>query len=221
MSTIKVFNPAGDASGELAVEDGLLTLDKGAQAVKDTVVAIRNGMRSGTASTLSKGEVAGSNKKPWKQKGTGNARAGFRQSPIWRGGGVAFGPHPRDYSQKINNKVKRLAFNRIASDMIKEGRVQIIEKFDLPEPKTKTLVSLLKKLGVDARGKKGALILVDEPEDNLILSAGNLPKIDVARAEDADLYTLMLYRTWVVTKAGFEVLKARMAKLAPKKEVKA
>lgn len=224
MSTIKVYTPAGDAAREETVDDAALTLDRGEQAVHDTIVAILAGRRSGTACTLSKGEVAGSNKKPWKQKGTGRARAGFRQSPVWRGGGVAFGPKPRDYSQKINRKVKRLAFNRVASDMIKEGRVQIIEKIELAEPKTKLLVALLKKLGIDAgKGGKGALILVDkEPEANLILAAGNLPRVDVVCAEDADLYTLMLYRSWVATAAGYEALKARMARLEPKKsEVKA
>ena len=90
---------------DITVDQSVLTLDKGEQAVKDAVTAIRNAMRAGTASTKSKGEVAGSNKKPWKQKGTGNARAGFRQSPVWRGGGVAHGPKPRDYSQKVNKKV--------------------------------------------------------------------------------------------------------------------
>ena len=92
MSTIKQYTSAGEAAADLTVDEAQLVLDKGAQAVKDAVDAIRAGMRAGTASTLAKGEVAGSNKKPWKQKGTGNARAGFRQSPVWRGGGVAHGP---------------------------------------------------------------------------------------------------------------------------------
>lgn len=214
MSTIKVFNPAGDASGELAVEDGLLTLDKGAQAVKDTVVAIRNGMRSGTASTLSKGEVAGSNKKPWKQKGTGRARAGFRQSPIWRGGGVAFGPKPRDYSQKINRKVATLAFARAMSDKIAEGQVRVIEKFDI-EPKTKKMSALLKKLGMD----RSAIIVLDKYDDNVLLSARNLEKVAVTTVNDLDVYTLLLYRTVVTDKAGLEAIKARMAKAAATKKV--
>jgi large subunit ribosomal protein L4 len=214
MSTIKVFNPAGDASGELAVEDGLLTLDKGAQAVKDTVVAIRNGMRSGTASTLSKGEVAGSNKKPWKQKGTGRARAGFRQSPIWRGGGVAFGPKPRDYSQKINRKVATLAFARAMSDKIAEGQVRVIEKFDI-EPKTKKMSALLKKLGMD----RSAIIVLDKYDDNVLLSARNLEKVAVCTVNDLDVYTLLLYRTVVTDKAGLEAIKARMAKAAAAKKV--
>ncbi|MBO7655766.1 MAG: 50S ribosomal protein L4 [Kiritimatiellae bacterium] len=205
MSTIKVFNPAGEAAGELPVADELLELEKGAQAVKDTVVAIRNGMRAGTASTLTKGEVSGRGKKPWKQKGTGRARVGYRQNPVWRGGGVAFGPKPRDYSQKINKKVAQLAFLRVISDKIAEGQVVVVEKFDV-EPKTKSMVSLLKKLGLE----KSVLIIVDDYTENVLLSARNLPKVDVARAADVDVYTLLLYRTIVTTQAGFEALKARM-----------
>src|SRR5574344_2454508 len=106
---------------EATFEDGQLVLDKGAQALKDAVTAIRNAMRAGTACTKGKGEVAGSNKKPWKQKGTGNARAGFRQSPVWRGGGVAHGPKPRSFEQKINKKVMQLAFARALSDKIVAG----------------------------------------------------------------------------------------------------
>ena len=158
MSTIKVFNPAGDAAGEMTVADDLLVLDKGAQAVKDVVVAIQNAFRAGTASTLSKGEVAGSNKKPWRQKGTGRARAGLRQSPVWRGGGVAFGPKPRDFSQKINRKVQQLAFTRALSDKIAGGQVTVIEKFDLAGPKTKLLTATLKKLGAD----RSTLIVLDQ-----------------------------------------------------------
>lgn len=96
----------------MAFDESKLVFDRGEQAVKDVVVAIQNGQRAGTASTSSKGEVAGSNKKPWKQKGTGRARVGLRQNPVWRGGGIAFGPKPRDFSQKVNRKVSQLAFTR-------------------------------------------------------------------------------------------------------------
>ena len=208
MSTIKVFNPAGDAAGEMTVADELLVLDKGEQAVKDVVVAIQNAFRAGTASTLSKGEVAGSNKKPWRQKGTGRARAGLSQSPVWRGGAVAFGPHPRDYSQKINRKVQQLAFTRALSDKIAGGQVEVIEKFNLPEPKTKLLTALLKKLGAD----RSALIVLDQYEEAVMLAARNLQKVEVVTAEEVDVYSLLLYRTLVATQAGFAALTARMRK---------
>jgi len=206
MSTIKVFNSAGKAAGELTFADERLVLDKGEQAVKDVVVATRNGMRAGTASTLSKGEVNGSNKKPWRQKGTGRARAGLRQSPVWRGGGVAFGPKPRDFSQKINRKVMRLAFDRALSEKIAGGEVIVIERFDLAEPKTKLMTATLKQLGVE----KSALIILDQLDDKVILAARNLPKVEVASAAEVDVYSLLLYRTLVATQAGFAALTARM-----------
>ena len=206
MSKIKVFSPAGKATGEMTFADERLVLDKGEQAVKDVVVAIQNGLRAGTASTLSKGEVAGSNKKPWKQKGTGRARVGLRQNPIWRGGSVAFGPKPRDFSQKINRKVSQLAFTRALSDKIASGSVVVIETFDFTEPKTKQMTALLKKLGIERSG----LIITDQYEENVALSAQNLPSVAVLRAAEVDTYALLYFRTLVVTKAGFEALTARM-----------
>jgi len=206
MSKIKVFSPAGKATGEMTFADERLVLDKGEQAVKDVVVAIQNGLRAGTASTLSKGEVAGSNKKPWKQKGTGRARVGLRQNPIWRGGSVAFGPKPRDFSQKINRKVSQLAFTRALSDKIASGSVVVIETFDFTEPKTKQMTALLKKLGIERSG----LIITDQYEENVALSAQNLPSVAVLRAAEVDTYALLYFRTLVATKAGFEALTARM-----------
>lgn len=206
MSTIKVFNPAGEAAGDLAFADERLVLDKGEQAVKDVVVAIQNSFRAGTASTLSKGEVSGSNKKPWRQKGTGRARVGLRQNPVWRGGGVAFGPKPRDFSQKINRKVQQLAFTRALSEKIAGGGVKVIEKFDLAEAKTKLLLATLKKLGAD----QSALVVVDALDENLTLAARNLQKVEVVTAAEVDVYSLLLYRTLVATRAGFAALTARM-----------
>ena len=208
MSTIKVFNPAGETAGVLAFADDLLVLDKGEQAVKDVVVAIQNAARAGTADTLRKGEVAGRNKKPWRQKGTGRARAGLRQSPVWRGGGVAFGPHPRDFSVKVNRKVTQLAFTRALSDKIAAGQVSVIEKFNLAEPKTKLLTATLKKLGAD----RSVLIVLDQYEESVLLAARNLPKVEVVSAAEVDVYSLLLCRSLVATKAGFEALTARMTK---------
>ncbi|HRR33795.1 MAG TPA: 50S ribosomal protein L4 [Kiritimatiellia bacterium] len=208
MSTIKVFNPAGEPAGELTFADERLVLDKGEQAVKDVVVAIQNAFRAGTASTLSKGEVAGSNKKPWRQKGTGRARAGYRQSPVWRGGGVAFGPKPRDFSQKINRKVQQLAFTRALSEKIANGQTVVIDTIDLAEPKTKLLTALLKRLGVE----RSALIVLDQHEEKVMLAARNLEKVEVVSAAEVDVHSLLFYRTLVATKAGFEALTARMKK---------
>jgi large subunit ribosomal protein L4 len=193
---------------EVAYDREQLTLDKGEQAVKDAVTAIRNAMRAGTASTKSKGEVAGSNKKPWKQKGTGNARAGFRQSPVWRGGGVAHGPHSRDWSTKVNKKVMKLAFARAFSDRLVEGDVIVLDELSLEAPKTKLMAKLLVDLGVD----RTAVVVQKEVDETVFLATRNLPRIDYTTAQALDVYTLLASRKLVCDKAGFDALMARIAK---------
>ena len=193
---------------EVAYDREQLTLDKGEQAVKDAVTAIRNGMRAGTASTLSKGEVAGSNKKPWKQKGTGNARAGFRQSPVWRGGGVAHGPHPRSFATKVNKKVMKLAFARAFSDRLVAGDVIVLDEISLEAPKTKLMAKLFRDLGVD----RTAVVVQKDVDDTVFLATRNLPSIDYTTAQALDVYTLLASRKLVCDKAGFDALMARIAK---------
>ncbi len=193
---------------EVTVDPSTLVLDRGEQAVKDAVTAIRNAMRAGTASTKGKGEVAGSNKKPWKQKGTGNARSGFRQSPVWRGGGVAHGPRPRDFAQKINKKVMALAFSRALSDKISAGDVIVVDEFKFEAPKTKLMAAFLKELGVD----RSAIIVQKEVDDTTLLVTSNLPRVDYSTAQALDVYSLMLARKVVCDKAGFDVLVGRIVK---------
>ncbi len=193
---------------DINVDQATLTLDKGAQAVKDAVTAIRNAMRAGTACTKGKGEVAGSNKKPWKQKGTGNARAGFRQSPVWRGGGVAHGPKPRSYEQKVNKKVMKLAFARALSEKIVAGDVIVVDEFAFEAPKTKLMAAFLKTLGVD----RTAVIVQKDVDDTTLLVTSNLPRIDYSTAQALDVYAVMANRKLVCDKAGFDALMARIAK---------
>ena len=193
---------------EVNVDQAQLTLDKGAQAVKDAVTAIRNALRAGTASTKGKGEVSGSNKKPWKQKGTGNARAGFRQSPVWRGGGVAHGPKPRSFEQKVNKKVMKLAFARAFSDRLVEGDVIVLDELSLEAPKTKLMAKLLVDLGVD----RTAVVVQKEVDETVFLATRNLPRIDYTTAQALDVYTLLASRKLVCDKAGFDALMARIAK---------
>ena len=207
MATIKSFTSAGAAGADLSVDDSALTTDRGEQAVKDAVTAIRNAMRAGTASTLRKGEVAGSNKKPWKQKGTGNARAGFRQSPVWRGGGVAHGPHPRDFSQKINKKVMKLAFARALSDKIAAGDVVVVDEFKFEAPKTKLMSALLKKVGVE----RDALVVTGKFDETVLQVTKNLARAMYETAGAVDVYTLLTFRTVVCSKEGFDALVKRLA----------
>lgn len=206
MATIKMYGRDGRDSGEVEVADDMLILDRGEQAVRDAVVARNASLRAGTASTLRKGEVAGSNKKPWKQKGTGRARAGYRQSPMWRGGGVAFGPHPRDFSIKVNKKVVRLAFRRALSERIAAGAVKLVEDLSLAAPKTKELRGVLEALGAPS-----ALIVVPAWDDNLLLSARNLQGVEVTTARNCSVYQVLRYPAIVMTRAAWEELKPRFS----------
>src|SRR5271170_2966062 len=143
---IAIKNIEGKSQGELEVKFELVETGKGTQAVHDTVVAYRAAQRSGTACTKTVGEVAGSNKKPWKQKGTGRARAGSLRSPLWAGGGVVFGPKPRDFSKKISKKTRALALRKALSERLKAGDVLVVDDLKFASPKTKQFIGVLAAL---------------------------------------------------------------------------
>src|SRR6266481_9235567 len=146
---------------------------RGTQAVHDVVVAMRANRRSGSANTKTKADVAYSGKKPWRQKGTGRARAGYTSSPVWSGGGVVFGPKPRDYSKKTPKSVLRLAFQKALSERINAGDVLTIDKFEVPEMKTKSFLALLKKQ-TDARK---VLLISDAFDQTTFKSARNVKPV--------------------------------------------
>lgn len=207
MSKIPLKSIQGESVGEYEFADNLLVLDKGEQAVHEAVVAYTAHQRGGNASTKSKANVSGTGAKPWKQKGLGRARAGYKQSPIWRGGAVAHGPHPRKYTKKISKKVTKLAFQRAFSAKVDQGEVTVIENLNLTAPKTKEFVSVLKGLGLD----RGGLFIVDANSDNLLLAARNIPKVEVVTAALANTYQVLRYKNIIVTKAGMEALENRLA----------
>src|SRR5216110_1498331 len=143
---LTIKDSKGKNQGELEVKFDLVENGKGTQAVHDTVVAYQAAQRMGTACTKNVGEVAGTNKKPWRQKGTGRARAGSFQSPLWRGGGVVFGPKPRDFGKKVGRKTKQLALRKALSERLKSGDVLVVDDFKLESAKTKEFVGLLSAL---------------------------------------------------------------------------
>jgi large subunit ribosomal protein L4 len=205
MGKLKVHDMNGKAVSELDFADDMLISDKGEQAVRDVVVAMMAARRAGTASTLSKGEVAGSNKKPWQQKGLGRARAGYRQSPVWRGGAVAFGPHPRSYAQKINKKVLKLAFKRAFSDVVREERVMVVDELMLSEGKTKIFADIMKKLQLVG----ATVFVVDKIDKKTMLASRNIPKTEMVSADNLNVYQLLRYKNVVVTKSAMDVIKVR------------
>src|SRR5437773_6931351 len=143
---LSVKNINGQDQGELEVRFPLVEGGRGTQAVHDVIVAFQANQRMGTACTKNVGEVAGSNKKPWRQKGTGRARAGSFQSPLWRGGGVVFGPKPRDFGKKVGRKTKQLALRKALTERLKAGDVLIVDDLKLESPKTKDFVGVLSAL---------------------------------------------------------------------------
>lgn len=203
---VKVYNQKGSSVGSVDVADECLVLDRGEQAVHDVVVAYRAALRAGTASSKHKGEVAGSNRKPWRQKGLGRARAGYRQSPIWRGGAAAFGPHPRSFAQKVNRKVARLAFCRALSEKLAAEAVQVVDSLDFAEPKTRELAGVLKALKIEGP----VLVVVDAIEKNLDLASRNMAKVELVEAARVHAYQVVRYPVIVATRAGFEGLAARL-----------
>ena len=207
---ISVINTAGAAKGEIEIADELIIqTGKGSQAVHDAVVAYRANQRLGTHQTKMICDVNGSGKKPWKQKGTGRARAGSFASPIWVGGGIAHGPHPRDYSLKINKKTKSLALRKALSERLIAGDLIVVDELKVTGPKTKDFVGLLSKVGAT---KGLTLVLTDVVEKNLKLASRNVPAIQVELADSVNTYELLRFDKIVATKAGFEKLAARVGK---------
>src|SRR5881394_1982350 len=145
---LKIKDTKGKDQGELEVKFQLVEDGKGTQAVHDAVVAYNANQRMGTACTKTMGEVAGTGKKPWRQKGTGRARAGSFASPLWRGGGVVFGPKPRDYTKKVSHNTRQLSLRKALSERLKAGDVLVVEDLKLDTPKTKSLLATLGQLGL-------------------------------------------------------------------------
>ncbi|MBA3882069.1 MAG: 50S ribosomal protein L4 [Chthoniobacterales bacterium] len=178
---------------------------RGTQAVHDVVVAMRAARRSGSANSKTKAEVAFSGAKPWRQKGTGRARAGYRSSPIWRSGGVVFGPKPRDYSKKVSKTVRRLAFQKALTERINAGDVLTIDSFAVTELKTKSFISLLQE-HTDA---KKVLLISDAFDENTYKAARNIKPVLLATATDVNTEQLLAFDKILVTGRALEQLAGR------------
>jgi large subunit ribosomal protein L4 len=182
--------------------------EKGRQAVHDVVVAMRANRRRGTASTKTKGEVALSGAKPWRQKGTGRARAGDKASPIWVGGGVVFGPRPRSYAKNTPKKVKVLAFRKALSERTLAGDVLIVDAFAVKEAKTKQFISLLGETAKDARK---TLVIGNSFDEKTYLAGRNVQNALLARAADVNTEQLLAFDKIVITKEALATLSERLS----------
>jgi large subunit ribosomal protein L4 len=202
---IAIKNLEGKNQGELEVKFELIENGKGTQAVHDTVVAYRAAQRSGTACTKTAGEVAGSNKKPWKQKGTGRARAGSVRSPLWAGGGVVFGPKPRDFTKKISRKTRQLALRKALSERLKAGDVVIVDDLKLASPKTKEFIGMISALDL-----KGTTLVISAADKNLALASRNVRNVTVTTGDSLNTYDILRPDKLLFTRSAFEKVEARL-----------
>lgn len=178
------------------------------QVVHDAVVALQANRRSGTASVKTKATVSGSGAKPWRQKGTGRARAGYKSSPVWVGGGVVFGPHPHDYSKKLSKTAKRIALRKALSERIKDGDVLIVDSFAVAQPKTKQFVAALNGITKEAK----TLVVSAFFDETTYLAARNVQPTLLMTASEVNTEQLLNYRKIVVTNDGLAQLAERLAK---------
>jgi large subunit ribosomal protein L4 len=203
---LTVKNMEGSDAGELEVQFALIANGRGTQAVHDAVVAYHAAQRSGTACTKTMGEVAGSGKKPWRQKGTGRARAGSFASPLWRGGGVVFGPKPRDYELKVSKRTRQLALRKALSERLHAGDVIVVENLEVTSAKTKEFVKVLTAMQLTG----SVLVIAANPSDNLRLSARNVPTAEVVTGAELNTYQVLRFDKLLFTRDGFAQLEKRL-----------
>ena len=203
---LKVKDISGQETGEYEVRFEAPEGDKGTQAIHDVVVAYMAAQRSGSANTKTKGEVAGSGKKPWRQKGTGRARVGSVRSPLWEGGGVVFGPKPRDYRKKVTPATKRLALRKAVAERIEDGAVTIVDDLKLQDSKTKAFIKILKSLSLEG----STLVVCGEVDKNLVLASRNVPDVVSTVGDLVNTYEVLKYKNIVFTKGAFEKLENRL-----------
>ncbi len=206
-TTLPVVNNSGAEVSTYDVTPGSIEREKGDQAVHESVVAFLAASRAGTASTKNRSAVRGGGAKPYRQKGTGRARAGSIRSPLWRGGGVIFGPRPRSFAKSLNKKVRRLALKRALTARIDDGDVIVVDELSFGEPKTKLMTAFLAAIGAGS----DSLVVVADLEANVYLSARNIPGVEVMKSASVNTYWMLLFDKIVITKAGFELLEQRLS----------
>jgi large subunit ribosomal protein L4 len=198
---VPVYNISGEVVRQIDISDSVFAVPFNETVVHQVMVGLRANARQGTSSTKTKGTVAGSTKKLFRQKGTGYARAGSKKSPLRRGGAITFGPHPRDYRQEIPRKMRRLAIRCVLSAKAGDGELKILEGFNFTEPRTKKMIETLVALGIDS----STLIVTQEPEENVIKSARNLPEIKTMPANILNIIDILSYKTLLMTEAAVRV----------------
>lgn len=197
MPKANVYNMAGQQVGEVELSEGVFGVEPNEPAVHAVVVNHLANCRQGTQSALTRAEVSGGGRKPWRQKGTGHARQGSTRSPQWTGGGVVFAPVPRDYSFKMNKKEKRLALKSVLTSKVQDNKFLVLDELKLAEIKTKEMKKVLDNLKVDK-----ALVVVGDDCENVILSARNIPGVQTASVNSINVFDILKYNTVIATKSS-------------------
>ena len=203
---LSVQNTSGGAAAAVQVSDRVFNSEFKPALVHQVVTAYLAGARAGTKAQLNRAAVSGGGAKPFRQKGTGRARAGTNRSPLWRGGGRVFAAVPRDFSQKVNRKMYRGAVRSILSELVRQERLVVVEQFGVARPKTKELAQKLAELGL-----KDVLLVTDAFDENLYLAARNLAGVDVLTAQEADPVSLVAFEKVLVTEGAVKQFEERLA----------
>lgn len=207
MPKVALFNQTGSQVGEVELNESVFGIEPNNHVMFEAVVMQRASMRQGTHKTKIRSEVAGGGRKPWRQKGTGRARQGSIRSPQWRGGGTVFGPVPRSYSYKLPKKVRRLAIKSALSSKVAAENILVLESLAFEAPKTKEFTQVLKGLSVDTK----ALIVTAEVDENVALSARNIPGVTVVSADGINVLDVLNHDKLIMTKAAVEKVEEVLA----------
>jgi large subunit ribosomal protein L4 len=198
---LPVYNLTGEEVRKIKVSDAVFGVPFNEAVVHQVMVGLQANARQGTAATKTRGMVRGSTRKLFRQKGTGNARAGSKKSPLRKGGGVTFGPHPRDYRQQTPRKMRRLAIRCVLSAKAGDGELKVLDGFDFAEPKTRQMLEALVALGIES----SALIVTPEPEENVIKSARNIPTVKTMPAGVINIIDILSFKNLLMTEAAVRV----------------
>ena len=199
MANVKVFNMSGSEVGSIELNDSIFAVEVNTHVMHQAVVQYLANKRQGTQSALTRAEVRGGGRKPWRQKGTGRARQGSTRSPQWTGSGVVFAPKPRDNYFKLNKKVKRLALKSALTTKVNDGKFVVVDEINLPEMKTKEMVKVLNNLNVNK-----SLVVLEDANEKAVVAARNIPTVKTASVSTINVYDILKYDSVVVTKAAVE-----------------
>ena len=195
MAKVDVVNCKGEKVEEINLCDDIFGIEPNEAVVHQVVVALLANKRQGTQSAKTRSDVRGGGRKPWKQKGTGRARAGSIRSPLWKGGGVIFAPKPRDYSQKVNKKMRRLAMKSVLSSKVLENELIVLDGLHFDAPKTKGMIEVLNNINTNK-----ALVVLADNNESIYRSARNIPGVEVATVDTLNVYDMLKYYNLVLTK---------------------